>query len=398
MKLFGFEFSKGEPVPNTGMIEGDAHAFNWHRRGLGTNDNSTGLTSFHEQKTGRWIMFGKDNRFPNYLNDLVNSSGLHGAIVNFKKTLISGAGYEVTSATTLDVAKELLVKQFTMRPNSYQSLEELIDAITIDYIVHGTVYIKVYWNSDHTKPIKLERIEPSRIRVGYNKAEPDHPTSFYFCTDWDRQGEYPVTEYPAYDHTKSDAIQVYRYITPNAGLIYNTFPSYVSAINWIQLDGEVSTYQKSNIENSINPSMLIKFYKKPANDEEKRKIVNGIENNFKGSHNTGKAMIFFSDDKETAPDVTPVPTSALDKQFVAMADQIARQICYSHGINPTLIGIKTPGSLGTASEIGPSYNVFNATYVKPAQRDIEQVLNKFAKQMVGVSIKLKPAEINYTEL
>ncbi len=398
MKLFGFEFGKQEPKTTSDLREDNVHAFHWHRRGLGTNDNSNGLTSFHEQKSGKWIMFGRDNRFPNYLNDLVNSSGLHGAIVNFKKTMISGAGYEVKSIVPLDAVKEVQVKQFTMRPNSYQTLEELMDGLTVDYIVHGTVYLKVYWNSDHTKPLKLERIEPSRIRVGYNRAEPDHPTRYFYCTDWDRQGEYPITEYPAYDTSKKESVQIYRYTIPNSALVYNTFPSYVSALNWIQLDGEISLYQKSNIENSLNPSMAIKFYQRPANDEEKRKIVSGIEKHFKGSHNTGRAMIFFSDDKDTAPDINPIATSALDKQFATTAEQISRQICYSHGINPTLVGIKTPGSLGGASEIGPSYEVFKKTYVEPAQRDLEQVINKFAKMMVGVTIKLNEAEINYTEL
>jgi len=398
MKLLGFEFGREKTGEAPAIKEADVHGFSreWNRSGLTRTDNSSGLNAHNERVGGPYVYFGEANRFPNYLNDLVNSSGLHSAIVDYKKNLIQGGGIEVTTAPDMTAAGLLQVKQFTQRPNANETLEELVEKITLDYIVHGTVYLKVYWNSDHTKPIRIERCEPSRIRVGYNSADPEHIKSYYYCLDWDHYGQYLIKEYPAYDLASSNPVEIYRWMIPNSAMIYNTLPSYAAATNWIQLDGEVSTYHKANIENSINPSMTIKFYKKPANDEEKRKIVNGIKKQFSGSYNTGKAMIFFSDDKETAPDIDPVQVSNIDKQFSVTADSIQRNICYAHAINPSLMGLKTPGSLGNSTEIAESYGIFKETVIKPAQRDIQQIVNKFIKlNGWSAKVELKCPEINY---
>ena len=44
------------------------------------NDSSRGLNYQRELVSGKYVMFGDDNLYPNYLNDLFNSSGLHAAI------------------------------------------------------------------------------------------------------------------------------------------------------------------------------------------------------------------------------------------------------------------------------------------------------------------------------
>jgi hypothetical protein len=398
MKIFNFEFGKEKLASVPQVRESDIHGFSraWDRGGLTRTDNSAGLNSHNERVGGPWVWFGEQNRFPNYLNDLVNSSGLHSAIVEYKKNLIQGGGIELIPASDMTTAALLQLKQFTQRPNAYETLEELVEKITLDYVVHGTVYLKVYWNSDHTKPSRIERIEPSRIRVGYNVNDPEHVKSYFYCLDWNLYGQYPVKEYPAFDTASKNPVEIYRCIVPNSAMIYNTLPSYAAATNWIQLDGEISTYHKANIENSINPSMTIKFYAKPANEEEKRKIVNGIQRNYAGSWNTGKAMVFFSDGKELAPDVEPVNVSNIDKQFSVTADAIQRNVCYAHAINPSLMGLKTPGSLGNSTEIAESYGIFKETVINPAQRDIAQILNKFLK-MNGwaAKIELVSPEINY---
>jgi serine/threonine-protein kinase RIO1 len=145
----------------------------------------------------------------------------------------------------------------------------------------------------------------------------------------------------------------------------------------MHLDAEVSNYHKSNIENAINPSMALKFYKLPANEEEKRDILTSIKKNFQGSSNTGRAMVFFADSKETAPDIEPIAVSNIDKQFSVTADQIQRNICYSHKMNPEIMGLKISGNLGNSNDLGQSMEIFNKSTIQPAQRDIEQIINSF---------------------
>jgi phage portal protein BeeE len=157
----------------------------------------------------------------------------------------------------------------------------------------------------------------------------------------------------------------------------------------------MSEYHKSNIRNSINPSILIQFYEKPGSDEEKQMIVRELNNSFAGARKTGRSMITFSDGKDLSPTVTQMEANKLDKTFLSLTDTIQRQICYSHQIDPMLLGLKTPGSLGNSGEFLYSFNLFNASQIQPAQRQIENILNKFIQvNGLGVTIELNEPSID----
>jgi hypothetical protein len=143
--------------------------------------------------------------------------------------------------------------------------------------------------------------------------------------------------------------------------------------------------------------MALNFFQLPANEEEKRNILHSIKKNFQGSTNTGRAMVFFSDGRDTAPEVKPIEVSNIDKQFNITADQIQRNICYAHQINPMIMGLKTPGSLGNSAELETSYDIFINSYVKPTQKDMEGYINKLLSiANSGISIKLNSSQI-YTK-
>jgi hypothetical protein len=48
---------------------------------------------FIERKGREWISYGEDNMYPNYLLELYNKSGKHGAIVKSKANYITGEGW-----------------------------------------------------------------------------------------------------------------------------------------------------------------------------------------------------------------------------------------------------------------------------------------------------------------
>lgn len=346
------------------------------------NDNSAGLNSYLERyNSAKWVYFGDNNQYPNYLNNLYNSSGLHSAIIDFQRNLMIGAGFEFVGSELLKPMKKIELEQFINFIDGQRSLDEMLQEVVTDYLIHGTIYFKVFWNSSKSKVLKIKRVEPSQVRVGVNKKDKSEIDRYYLNLDWSQPGVFPTHELPAFNPTEKDGnrTEIYRFVVPNNALLYNTLPAYASATNWINLDGEVSTYHKSNIENSINPSMTIKFYKRPANEEEKRMILRNIKKSYAGSENTGRAMVFFSDDKDSAPDVEPVSVSNIDKQFNVTAESIQRNICYAHKINPMIMGLKTPGSLGNSTELETSFEIYKKGVIEPAQKDIQKVINSFLR-------------------
>ena len=388
-----FDFGKKKEVPKldlTNIPMESKQSFNFYPR------QQDYTNPFIERYNGNgYIYFGIDNLYPDVLNDLYNRSGLHSAIVDFKRNLTSGAGFEFEGEEVLKPMEKVSLRQFTDLIDGENSLQHMLNDLTLDYIIHSTVYLKVYWNSDKSKVLKVKRIEPSKLRIGVNPKDVEEIDRYYYCFDWREYGRYGMTELPKFSREKNgNKVEVYRYVNKNPTVNWYTLPQYSSGTNWMHLDAEISNYHKSNIENAINPSMALKFYKMPANEEEKREILGNIKKNFQGSSNTGRAMVFFSDDKNSAPDIEPIAVSNIDKQFNVTADQIQRNICYAHKINPAIMGLKTPGSLGNTEELDLSMEIFNKSTIQPAQKDIEQIINTILGiNQLPVSFKLNEFEL-----
>lgn len=349
---------------------------------------------YQETYNGKFVYFGIDNLYPNVLADIYNRSGLHSSIVKFKKELISGGDIEVIGLDNLEAGRKLNAIQYINYIDGKHSLSDLISDLTLDYLLYGAIYVKITWNVGKTKVVKMERMDPAKIRIDIDRANPDVITNYLYNFNWREYSRYITTSYPAYSNKSDAPVEVISFSLKNPNMLWYAIPEYSAGVNWMELDGEISNYHKSNIENSINPSMALNFYQLPANEEEKRTILSSIKRNFQGSTNTGRAMVFFSDGRETAPEVKPIEVSNIDKQFNITADQIQRNICYAHQINPMIMGLKTPGSLGNSAELETSYDIFINSYVKPTQKDMSGYINKLLSiANAGITVKLTSSQI-----
>ena len=346
-----------------------------------------------EYYNGRYIWFGKDNLFPNRLNELYESVSLHSAIVDFKKLMVCGQGYTIddNGLTAVDKVKLAGIKNFIEEDTT---LQEFIENITLDLIIHSTIYIKLYWNEDKTRLIKFERIEPSKIRVGVDLKYPEKPNKYFYSFDWRDTGRFIIREYEPKSADSRNKCEVWRVIKKSPGMLFYTVPTYSAASNWLELDAKIPFLHKSNIENSVNPSKAIFFYSKPANDEARREITRNIERSFSGEENTGKAMVFFFDGKENAAEIQTIQPDSLDKQFKETAVEAARNICYSHKINPIILGLKDGGSMGNPKELLNAYEIFKTNVIEPLRKDVEVIVNQLIKwKGLNVEMKLNNVEL-----
>ena len=346
-----------------------------------------------EYLNSRYVWFGEDNLYPQRLNDLYETVSLHAAIIDFKKLMIAGQGYEIsqTSMTAMDKVTLAGIENSIMDDTT---LQEFVNDITMDYLIHATVYIKLHWNADKTRLIGLERIEPSKIRVGYDLKTPEKPNKFFYCFDWRDTFRFPVREYHPKDPKSPHTTEIWRIMKRSPSCLFNTVPAYASAVTWLDLESRIPIFHLANIEQSVNPSKIINFYSKPANDEARREIVRNIDNSFAGEEKTGKIWVFFSDGRELAPDIKSIEPTNLDKQFKETAAEGRRNICHAHNINPVIMGLKEAGSMGNPQELMNAYEIFKTNIIEPARYDIEVIINKIIKwHGLGVNFKLKNVEL-----
>ena len=379
MKFLGFELRKQvleTPIieaPNMDAVSG----FSLHA--------VTDLPVIKENRLNEWVNFGEDNLYPEYLKDMYNTSPTHQAIVKTKAQMVVGEGFEYNNELLSPVDD---VKVLQIINQIYKDAYEL----SLDYQIQGAMALEIIWSMDHTRIVEVNRIDVSKLRSG--KYEDGHIQEWYYKRDWTDRREEPVCIYP-FDRGDLENHRQLLYVPGQ--MVSNEYygePSYLAALDWITLESQVGLYYKSLIENGFNPSVIVKFYRKPNSQEERDDVVNGLKRTFGGVKRAGKAMVMFSDGKELAPDVVPVDVQNVDKQFTVIADQITQKILTGErATTPELFGLAIPGQLGSG-DFETKVKCFNKFVIQPDQKAFERMVNEILiTNGFRVDFKLKPMTI-----
>ena len=308
-----------------------------------------------------YIPFGQDNMFPELLNQLYYTSPLHGAIVDFKTNATVGGGYTLETAK---MSNEDKLKLYTFEKK--MKLNKTSKAIAQQLIVHHRVYFKLCYNKKG-ELYKIENVSPEKVRVARDKI------TYFMCDDWSARID--IVPIKKAHPSNTDLEQLYVYEIMTLGQEWYSLPQYTSALNFAFLSGELSYFAKSNIQNSIFPSFAMMFPKRPQSEEEKHMIKNTIDR-LKGAANSGKAVAFFANSADQLPKIEALPTNSNDKLFHEASALNTEQICFSHTIDPILMGVRTTGSLGGGADIKQAYVVFEKNVVMPLRDQVEEIVNE----------------------
>jgi hypothetical protein len=311
--------------------------------------------------TNMWVRFGTDNLYPQMLNQMYYSSPLHGAIVDYKTNAVIGGGFNLTTDKLTPQEK---LEMFTFEKKA--NLKHTVKAVTKQLIIHNRVYFKLYFG-EKKKLIKIENVSPDKVRVSR------FGDMYYLCDDWSTNID--IKEIKPYHITCKDECQLYSYEVKSVGQDHYSLPTYSSALNFAFLSGELSYFAKSNIQNSVFPSFAMMFPKRPQSEEEKHMIKETIDR-LKGAANAGKAVAFFANSADQLPKIESLPTNGNDKLFHEASALNTEQICFSHTIDPILMGIRTTGSLGNGSDIKQAYVIFEKNVVMELRQQVTTIFNE----------------------
>ena len=312
-------------------------------------------------QTNGYIPFGQDNLFPELLNQIFYSSPLHGSIVGYKVNAAVGGGFNIV-ADRLTPQDKLELYTLERKLN----IRKIVPAVTQQLILHNRVYFKLCFD-DKMKLTKIVNLSPEKLRVNLDRKR------YYICDDW--SSRIGVQEIRRYTPTSRDYEQLFVYEVECIGQDYYPLPQYTSALNFAFLSGELSYFAKSNIQNSVFPSFAMMFPKRPQSEEEKNMIRNTIDR-LKGAANAGKAVAFFANSQDQLPKIESLPTNGNDSLFQEASQLNTEQICFSHTIDPILMGIRTTGSLGNGSDIKQAYIIFEKNVVMPLRDMVSDIFNE----------------------
>lgn len=339
------------------------------------------LPQIKEVKNKDWVEFGTDNLYPEKLLEYLNTSAIHNAIVMSKSKIVAGNDILFDGIKINDYLltnNNPKVKAFYDNPtsNPYENLNDLVYKLSFDFQIFGAFALEVIWSTDFTTIAKINHIDVSKIRCG--KLEDGEVKNYYYSKDWANWKKCGVNKIATFNPEDKENYNQLIYVRNwRSGMDYYGMPDYISALAYISIDSQMGQFHLANINNGFSPSMTVKFFKVPGSPEEADTIVRSIKNQFSGTKNSGKAMVFFSDGKELAPEITPINVTGLDKQYMQMADQVVQQIIAAHRVTtPMILGIAVPGKLGYSNELETSYKAFDKYVITPEQHILERVLNK----------------------
>lgn len=351
----------------------------------------TPLTSNSNQG---WVKWGLKNNYPNMLLDLYNESPTHHSAIHFgvQSILGNGVDYDAMKMDSGDVV-----------PNYYQTWDEVIKSLALDYILYGSYAIQIIKNKDN-KTYSFYHMPLEKVRWSpYD--EDGQITSYWISNDWTAVGMNPPFEIPAFDMREEQNIErgqpyLYVYRTYSPTMEYYTEPHYAAGIKAIQSEIEFVNYDLKHIVNGFAPSGILTL-PQVETDEEKKAIINNIQKMFQGSENANNIAFTFRTNIEDKPvEYTPFTHSMNNVNLYADSNKrCINRILASHQIpSAMLIGMPDANNSGFSSDadkIETAYQLYQKLTGNINRISVIKTINQlFAMNGIDTQIILKPLKFN----
>ena len=327
-----------------------------------------------------WVNYGDQNDFPKYLRDLAHESPVHGSLVVAIGDMIAGKGIKSEQyQAELDALK----------------IDELTYACAHDLKLFGGFFIEVIWSNDRSQIAKLNAIPFEECRIAINQ-EDESEIGIYHSYDWSNTRKKKNTPefIPKYNYLTrmEEPRQMYWCFTYTGSQSYPR-PDYWSAINYIELDKQISIFHINQISNGLFPSTIINFYNGQATPEQKQQMMMDWENKMSGARNAGKVVMFFNEREQPKTEITPFPVNDADKQYQLMDTTAQQKIITAHRVTtPLLFGIRETSGFGSnKDEMATGLEIFNKQVIEPYQEKINKSIEELlSNQMPGVNFEIIP--------
>ena len=112
--------------------------------------------------------------------------------------------------------------------------------------------------------------------------------------------------------------------------------------------------------------------------EQREKLYQELKNRYSGADAAGDILMVFAENAEKAPEFVPFPSNGSDARFKDLVEQVNANIRIGHDTSSIVANIETSGKLGARAEVQDAYEMFQNTIITPAQKIIQDTINKLA--------------------
>lgn len=339
--------------------------------------------SYAEKVQRGIVSYGEKNDFPEYLISLFYGSPTHGAVTKTKAQMMFGNGFTGDTEGMLKVAK--------------LNLNNVAEKCALDFVIQGGYCVELRYSLDRSMIAAVKHVEFERVRVEESNDDGEIEWLWY-CEDWtDSKKQREKKRVKAFDPSMKDECPVqFLYIRPfTAGLNHYPKPDYLGAVNYIELEKDISEFLINHMNNGMSPSTWLHFLNGEPDDDEKRKIERDIKDKYSGSENAGSIIITYSDGQDRKPHIDQVEISDAPKQWEFISNHVTDKILIAHRVTtPVLFGVKEAGQLGATQELEMGARLFEMHVIAPMRRHIIDGFNTILMECgITSRITIQPREL-----
>lgn len=366
-----------------------------------TTETVTPSVDSRKHRKKEYIYFGKDNLFPNYLIDLADNCSIHRALLETKSKFIAGEGFI-----------------FEGEDGQVSAAEKFLEGLDRDFLrktaTDMSYFNGFYWQSKFERGGNvsyLRNIDFSYVRSG-KMNENGEIEKYYFTPDWafatkktsfkPEDAIYepkPIASWYSSDRAlvkkRGELIEGKTY---SPGKLFYAEPSYLGALNYIEISNQIAEFHKNNLDNGMVGSMHIHLFEDLSDSEKRRKVEKGISQKFVGSENAGKVVVTWSTNPDMKTLVESIPVNDSHEMFTLLNGKVSEEIVMAHRTPMALAGIKVATGLQSDEALTRSnMEFYQNTVIRPSQRVIEESLDRVLERN-GIKVKtvikpLRPIDI-----
>jgi len=351
------------------------------------------VPSIKESTRYDWVEYGDNNNYFGDIIDRYTGSPTNSRCINGITDLIYGRGLNATDSEDNSV-------QFGQMQQILKDVD--VRRITGDLKLLGQASIQVVYNKRKTKIMQLKHFPTETLRA--EKAKDGKIKAYYYHPKWseikpsDKPKRIPAFKFGK----KSENVEIYCIKPYRAGFYYYSPVDYQGCLQYCNLEEEVSNYHINNIQNGLQPSLLLNFNNGIPGDEAQEIIERKIYEKFSGSSNAGRFILAFNDNAENQSTVEPIHLPDAHAQYDFLAKESREKIMIGHGVvSPILLGIKDNTGFGNnAEELRTASVLMDNIVIRPFQT---QLINSFNELLSfnGINLNLyfvTLQPIEFTEL
>lgn len=341
------------------------------------------------QRYGNSVMvpYGHLNKYPDFLLLLYSESPTHMAVVNNKATYIYGGGLRYKGETYVDEEGVVKPKPIDQPLNTKEPIGVTIYKCILDYKLFNYFAVEVIYNR-YGRAVQYIHVPGQLIRTNMDRSK------FWWRENW-TAGLCPTVEFDAADSAASEGelttskIFFFDGYMPSVNICYPA-PEYIAGIKGIATDAAINTFNHTNIKTHFSPSSIVTFFMgNNVDNNTKRETETALTDSYTGE-NGGKMIIDWQTLNGKPAQVTTLSPGEWDKAYLATAGKVQSDIFIAHQVtSPMLMGVKTEGQLGGATELETSYAIFKATYIDKERTTLEGAFNRL---FANSAIITKPVE------